>query len=134
LHKEVPLPIREAKARCAQLGELVPVQEGEAIGGGPAQVFRLPDARGTLGFIGACTENFCSRCNRVRLSADGYLYPCLGHGVRVDLKPALQQPPAQREAAILAAVVRALERKPAGHQFLMHQPHPIFRTLRAIGG
>jgi cyclic pyranopterin phosphate synthase len=133
-HQGHQLPIREAKARCAQLGELVPVQEGEAIGGGPAQVFRLPDARGTLGFIGACTENFCSRCNRVRLSADGYLYPCLGHGVRVDLKPALQQPPAQREAAILAAVVRALERKPAGHQFLMHQPHPIFRTLRAIGG
>ncbi len=133
-HQGHQLPIREAKALCAQLGELVPVQEGEAIGGGPAQVFRLPDALGTLGFIGACTENFCSRCNRLRLSADGYLYPCLGHGVRIDLKPALQQPPAQREATILAAVMRALDRKPAGHQFLTLQPHPVFRTMRAIGG
>jgi cyclic pyranopterin phosphate synthase len=78
----------------------------------------LPDAQGTLGFIGACTENFCSRCNRLRLSADGYLYPCLGHGVRVDPKPALQQPPEQCEAAILTAVARALNRKPEGHQFL----------------
>ncbi|GBC92830.1 GTP 3',8-cyclase [bacterium HR15] len=128
------LPISEAKARCAQLGELIPVVQGEAVGGGPAEVFRLPGAQGTLGFIGACTANFCHRCNRMRLSADGYLYPCLGHGVRVDLKPALQLPQGQREEAILSAVERALHRKPVGHQFVALLPHPIFRTMRAIGG
>ncbi|MFN7015535.1 MAG: GTP 3',8-cyclase MoaA, partial [Fimbriimonadales bacterium] len=88
----------------------------------------------TLGFIGACTANFCHRCNRLRLSSDGYLYPCLGHGVRVDLKPALHQPPSQREEAILEAVEHALQRKPQGHQFITLQPHPAFRTMRAIGG
>ncbi len=128
------LPIGEAKARCAQLGELTPVVQGEAVGGGPAEVFRLPHAQGTLGFIGACTANFCRRCNRLRLSADGYLYPCLGHGVRVDLKPALHQPPSQREDAILQAVQHALQRKPQGHQFITLQPHAAFRTMRAIGG
>ena len=43
------LPISEAKARCAQLGELIPVVQGEAVGGGPAEVFRLPGAQGTHG-------------------------------------------------------------------------------------
>ena len=128
------LPIGEARVRCARLGELMPVAQDETVGGGPAQVFRYPEARGTLGFIGACTENFCQRCNRMRLSADGYLYPCLGHGVRVDLKPALKQPAAARSDAILAAVEHALLCKPQGHQFITVMPHPAFRTMRAIGG
>jgi len=128
------LPIAEAKARCARLGELTPVQPGEAVGGGPAEAFRYPGAQGTLGFIGACTENFCHRCNRMRLSADGYLYPCLGHGVRVDLKPALKQPLEGRASAILEAVEHALTDKPQGHQFIALMPHPTFHTMRAIGG
>ncbi len=128
------MPIGEAKARCAQFGELIPVAQGEAVGGGPAEVFRLAGAQGTLGFIGACTANFCHRCNRMRLSSDGYLYPCLGHGVRVDLKPVLNRPPGQREEAIIEAVVRALSRKPQGHLFTTLAPHPTFRTMRAIGG
>ena len=128
------LPIAEAKARCARLGELTPVQPGEAVGGGPAEAFRYPGAQGTLGFIGACTENFCHRCNRMRLSADGYLYPCLGHGVRVDLKPALRQPYDERASAVLEMVEQALTYKPQGHQFIALMPHPTFRTMRAIGG
>ncbi len=128
------LPIAEAKARCARLGELAPVKQGEAIGGGPAEVFQYPDAQGTLGFIGACTENFCQRCNRMRLSAEGYLYPCLGHGVRVDLKPALRRPHGDRASAVLEMVEQALAYKPQGHQFIALTPHPAFRTMRAIGG
>lgn len=127
-------PIGEAKARCAQLGELIPVNEGEAVGGGPAEVFRLPGARGTLGFIGACTANFCHRCNRMRLSSDGLLYPCLGHGVHVDMRPALKLPPDQREQAIMEGIEQALLSKPEGHQFVTLAPHPAFRTMRVIGG
>lgn len=128
------LPIAEAKARCARLDQLAPVKQDEAIGGGPAEVFQYPGAPGTLGFIGACTESFCHRCNRMRLSADGYLYPCLGHGVHVDLKPALQQPLEGRASAILEAVEHALAGKPQGHQFITLMPHPTFRTMQAIGG
>jgi len=127
-------PIGEAKARCAQLGELIPVTQGEAVGAGPADVFRLPNAQGTLGFIGACTANFCHRCNRMRLSSDGLLYPCLGHGIHVDLKPALALPPDQREEAIMERVEQALLCKPEGHQFITVTPHATFRTMRAIGG
>lgn len=127
-------PIGEAKARCAQLGELIPVTQGEAVGAGPADVFRLPNAQGTLGFIGACTANFCHRCNRMRLSSDGLLYPCLGHGIHVDLKPALALPPDQREEAMMERVEQALLCKPEGHQFITVTPHATFRTMRAIGG
>ncbi len=127
-------PVGQAKALCAQLGELVPVLGGEAVGGGPADVFRLPGAQGTLGFIGACSVNFCARCNRMRLSADGYLYPCLGHGIRVDMKSALRLPPDQRESAIMQRMEQALAIKPEGHQFISVIPHTVFRSMRAIGG
>ena len=132
--KEHVFPVGMAKTACAQLGELMPVVEGEAVGGGPADVFRVPGAQGTLGFIGACSANFCARCNRMRLSADGYLYPCLGHGIRVDMKPALSLPPDQRESAIMQRMEQALAVKPEGHQFISVIPHAAFRTMRAIGG
>lgn len=127
-------PVGEAKARCAQLGKLTPVTQGDAVGGGPAEVFHLPGAQGTLGFIGACTANFCHRCNRMRLSSDGLLYPCLGHGIYVDLKPALALSPDQREEAIMERVEQALLCKPEGHEFVTVIPHASFRTMRAIGG
>jgi cyclic pyranopterin phosphate synthase len=46
-------------------------------GNGPADVFKIPGAKGTLGFISQMSECFCDRCNRMRLSADGWLRPCL---------------------------------------------------------
>ncbi|MDJ0531110.1 MAG: GTP 3',8-cyclase MoaA [Xenococcaceae cyanobacterium MO_207.B15] len=61
-------------------------------GNGPADVFQIPDAKGTLGFISQMSECFCDRCNRVRLSADGWLRPCLlNEEGQIDLKTALRQ-------------------------------------------
>ena len=51
--------------------------EGKVRGNGPADVFQIPRAKGTLGFISQMSECFCDRCNRMRLSADGWLRPCL---------------------------------------------------------
>lgn len=59
-------------------------------GGGPAKYYRLPDAPGTIGFIGAISECFCDTCNRIRLTADGHLRPCLLSGEEVDLKAILR--------------------------------------------
>lgn len=50
---------------------------GTVRGNGPADVFQIPGAQGTLGFISQMSECFCDRCNRMRLSADGWLRPCL---------------------------------------------------------
>lgn len=53
------------------------LEESAIRGNGPADVFKIPDAKGTLGFISQMSECFCDRCNRMRLSADGWLRPCL---------------------------------------------------------
>lgn len=66
--------------------------ESHVRGNGPADVFQIPDAKGTLGFISQMSECFCDRCNRMRLSADGWLRPCLLNETgQIDLKTALRQ-------------------------------------------
>ncbi|MEW6495594.1 MAG: GTP 3',8-cyclase MoaA [Cyanobacteriota bacterium] len=65
--------------------------ESNVRGNGPADVFQIPDAMGTLGFISQMSECFCDRCNRMRLSADGWLRPCLlNESGQIDLKTALR--------------------------------------------
>ena len=68
------------------------LMESGVRGNGPADVFQIPLAKGTLGFISQMSECFCDRCNRVRLSADGWLRPCLLNETgQIDLKTALRQ-------------------------------------------
>jgi cyclic pyranopterin phosphate synthase len=65
--------------------------ESQVRGAGPADVFQIPGAKGTLGFISQMSECFCDRCNRMRLSADGWLRPCLLNETgQIDLKTALR--------------------------------------------
>ncbi|MBE9210140.1 GTP 3',8-cyclase MoaA [Nostoc sp. LEGE 06077] len=65
--------------------------ESQVRGNGPADVFQIPRAKGTLGFISQMSECFCDRCNRMRLSADGWLRPCLLNETgQLDLKTALR--------------------------------------------
>lgn len=60
-------------------------------GNGPADVFQIPGAKGTLGFISQMSECFCDRCNRMRLAADGWLRPCLlNESGQINLKDALR--------------------------------------------
>ena len=60
-------------------------------GNGPADIFQIPGAKGTLGFISQMSECFCDRCNRMRLSADGWLRPCLLNEMgQIDLKNSLR--------------------------------------------
>jgi GTP 3',8-cyclase len=65
--------------------------DSQVRGNGPADVFQIPGAKGTLGFISQMSECFCDKCNRVRLSADGWLRPCLLNETgQIDLKTALR--------------------------------------------
>jgi GTP 3',8-cyclase len=67
------------------------LEAGQVRGNGPADVFQIPQAKGTLGFISQMSECFCDRCNRMRLSADGWLRPCLLNEVgQIDLRSALR--------------------------------------------
>jgi GTP 3',8-cyclase len=68
------------------------LQESQVRGNGPADVFQIPGAQGTLGFISQMSECFCDRCNRMRLSADGWLRPCLLNETgQLDLKTLLRE-------------------------------------------
>jgi len=64
----------ELRERIRQRWGLEPAS---VTGAGPADIFKIPGAQGTLGFISQMSECFCDRCNRMRLSADGWLRPCL---------------------------------------------------------
>ena len=68
-----------------------PLEAGHPLtGNGPARYFRLPGASGSIGFIGALSEHFCETCNRIRLTADGHLRPCLLSDEEIDLKTPLR--------------------------------------------
>ncbi len=74
-----------------QIREKWGLTEAHVAGNGPADVFTIPGAKGTLGFISQMSECFCDRCNRMRLSADGWLRPCLLNETgQLDLKTALR--------------------------------------------
>lgn len=86
---------QELRQRIRQRWELT---ESQICGNGPADVFQIPGAKGTLGFISQMSECFCDRCNRMRLSADGWLRPCLLNETgQIDLKTALRTGISTRE-------------------------------------
>ena len=81
------IPAAEIRQRIQTFGTLS-VDAGPR-GNGPARYYRLPHAQGTLGFISPISEHFCNSCNRMRLTADGHLRPCLFSDDGVHCKPAL---------------------------------------------
>ncbi|GAX59464.1 molybdenum cofactor biosynthesis protein A [Candidatus Scalindua japonica] len=82
------MPSSEIKERVQEIGELVPVNE--RVGGGPATIYRMKGALGTIGFISAVSKPFCSTCNRLRLTSDGKLRSCLLSGGEVDVRGLLR--------------------------------------------
>lgn len=100
-------------------------------GGGPARYLRSTDGRFIVGFITPLSQHFCPTCNRVRLSADGKLYLCLGQEDAVDLRHMLRHGAQLDE---LASVIQsALARKPAQHEFNA-TPHKMVRVMAKTGG
>lgn len=82
-------------------------------GSGPAEYYTLPEAKGTIGFIHAMSNHFCRSCNRLRLTADGKLRPCLHDQHEVDLRGALRSGASAEELQRLFSEAIAL--KPANH-------------------
>jgi GTP 3',8-cyclase len=112
--------------------DLEPVREGVK-GNGPAKYWRIPGAKGTVGFISAVTECFCGDCNRIRLSADGKINPCLGHVHEVDLKPDLRTA-SRTTADLLATLSDAILKKPREHNFDDATADFSLRVMHGIGG
>lgn len=82
---------------------------------GPARYVTFPGFKGKVGFISALSHRFCSGCNRVRLTAAGFLKTCLQYEKGIDLKPLLNA--GAQDADILTAIQEAIWEKPQGHHF-----------------
>ncbi|OGO37570.1 MAG: hypothetical protein A2147_10055, partial [Chloroflexi bacterium RBG_16_57_8] len=104
---------------------------GTKTGNGPARYFRLPGARGTLGFISPMTEHFCATCNRLRVTADGQLRPCLLDDDEIDIKKALRDGSSDEQLKEL--IQRAVGIKRERHHLNEGIDAPE-RPMRQIGG
>ncbi len=97
--------------------------------GGPARYVRVAETGQRLGFITPLTHDFCAGCNRVRLTATGILYLCLGQDDAADLRAVLRA--SRDDAALDAAIDAAVSRKPWGHDFAVAGPA---RHMSVTGG
>jgi cyclic pyranopterin phosphate synthase len=103
--------------------------------GGPARYFDVAETGGRLGLITPLTNNFCEGCNRIRVTATGQLYPCLGGTEMVDLRGAMRSDDPQVELA--KALDVAMRIKPARHHFAIDAPGgapALARHMSMTGG
>ena len=87
--------------------------------GGPARYVRVEETGGRLGLITPLTNNFCATCNRIRVTATGQLYACLGGAEKVDLRAALRSD--APDANLAAALDEAMRIKPERHHFRIEE-------------
>lgn len=110
--------------------EIVPAHE--VTGSGPARYFRIPGAPGTVGVISPISSHFCSTCNRVRLTAEGQLRPCLQSPREIDLRVPLRSGASEQELADIIKL--AINSKPEKHDLAHTGWEGNRRVMNQIGG
>ena len=108
-----------------------PLEPAEVLTNGPARTFRIPGAMGTIGFISQISNDFCKQCNRLRLTADGQLRPCLMADGEVDLRTSLRNGSSDSEIADLFRTT--VFHKPFEHR-LEDGLAPTGRGMSRLGG
>ncbi|MBQ9002290.1 MAG: GTP 3',8-cyclase MoaA [Eggerthellaceae bacterium] len=122
------IEIINERAAAEGMPALEPIDgDGKPIGWGPARYFQFPGAQGTVGFISPLSRHFCSECNRLRLTADGKLRPCLFSDRELDIRAALRE---GGEEAVYDCFLQALDLKPDEH----HDKVGTERKMSQIGG
>jgi cyclic pyranopterin phosphate synthase len=120
----------ETRQQLASRFELIPSTENS---GGPARYWRIPGSESRIGFISPHSHNFCDTCNRVRITAKGELYPCLGQNDAVNLLQVLRS--TQGENDLRQAIVDSMGIKPFGHDFTQQMDAPqVVRFMSMTGG
>jgi cyclic pyranopterin phosphate synthase len=126
------LPLSTVRERLERQWTLTP--SGHRTGG-PARYFDVAETGGRLGLITPLTNNFCEGCNRIRVTATGQLYPCLGGGEQVDLRAALRS--ADPDTALDDSLSEAMRIKPLRHSFAIEGPGgapALARHMSMTGG
>lgn len=112
----------------AGLGNLMPLEKGKQVQGwGPARYFELPNAQGTIGFISPLSRHFCGECNRLRVTANGRIRPCLFSDEEYHILEALRNNDVE---AVNEVFDKALLSKPDEH----HHRMGTSRAMSQIGG
>ncbi len=125
------LPLRELHDRLARQYSLTKLHQRT---GGPARYVHVAETGGVLGFITPMSHNFCESCNRVRLTATGQLFMCLGQDDQVNLRDALREGGAE---ALDQALDQAMLLKPKGHDFVLDRNRlvpAVTRHMSVTGG
>ena len=120
--------LQDVRARLEQRFELIP---GVMPGGGPARYVQVANTEVRIGFITPISQHFCETCNRVRLSAEGTLYLCLGQNDKLELRPLLRS--GITDEGLQDAILDAIARKPERHEF-NDKPSQIVRFMSMTGG
>jgi len=117
----------------AQLGQHYPLTASVESSGGPARYWRVAGYDSRIGFISPHSENFCSSCNRVRVTATGKLILCLGQEQSADLRAAMRESP-DPQSQLRQAIVNAIAHKPEKHHFDLDAEPQILRFMNTTGG
>ena len=100
---------------------------------GPSRYWAIPGYNSKIGFISPHSENFCSDCNRIRLTATGQLLLCLGNEHSVNLKKVIRRYPKQ-SSPLKETILAAMEIKPERHHFSLEEEPEILRFMNMTGG
>jgi cyclic pyranopterin phosphate synthase len=123
------LPLDSVKREIEQRYTLIP---SLARTGGPARYYGVAELGLRLGFITPLTSNFCAGCNRIRITATGTVYGCLGHDQKVELRELLRS---GGPLAVHAALDRLIAAKPEQHNFDIAAARPaVARHMSVTGG
>ena len=124
--------LRERFARRWPEFSPLPAAQSAGFGDGPAVYYTVPGWKGDVGFIAAVHGKFCASCNRVRLTSQGFLRPCLASEAGCDLKALLRSGASDEE--LLTAIRTTIWEKPQEHHFELKQDIPATRGMYRIGG
>ncbi|TVY05539.1 GTP 3',8-cyclase MoaA [Paenibacillus cremeus] len=129
------IPLSTVLERCEKQGWVVEAYEQGLRGNGPSQNFRIAGALGTFGLIHPVSDHFCETCNRLRLTADGNIKPCLYWSDEFNVRKVIGD-----DEALADLFFRALDVKPESHEMAKallseSQSHtPTERRMSQIGG
>ena len=118
----------EAYIPARKVLEVLPELEEEVQDGGVARLYHLPGARGRIGLINPLSAHFCGECNRIRITADGMIKPCLHRDPEYSIKGLDEEQMKQQ-------LIRAIAEKPQGHgELSSDQRSQAGRNMNQIGG
>src|SRR5210317_1113434 len=113
-----------------------PLEKTDEQTAGPSTYYRMADSETRIGFISPHSHNFCSECNRVRVTVEGRLLLCLGNEHSMDLRELLRAEPdeSKRGAMLEKAIIESMDLKPEKHHFDLANEPQILRFMNATGG